>query len=209
MITLPVAPQFSTEIQQHRAATLGMWVFLATELMFFGPLFLGYGYGRLHLSDAFAAGSRETDVVLGTVNTGILLTSSFFVANAVDALERGAHRFAAIMLHAAIALGIAFLAIKGIEYSNDWQEGLFPGAGSALPKGEQYFFLLYFAMTGLHAAHLIIGIAILLAFAVALGRVADPVSLSARLRVAGLYWHFVDAVWIFLYPILYLVERSG
>lgn len=209
MITSPIAPQFTTEAQQQRAATFGMWVFLATELMFFGPLFLGYGYGRLHLSDAFAAGSRETDIALGTVNTAILLASSFFVANAVDALERGAARFATIMLHAAIALGIAFLAIKGIEYSSDWQEHLIPGPESALPEGEQFFFLIYFAMTGLHAMHLVVGIAVLLAFAATLGRITDPVSQSSRLRVAGLYWHFVDAIWIFLYPILYLVGRSG
>lgn len=200
----PVAHQFATAEQQGRAATLGMWVFLATELMFFGPLFFGYVYGRLHFPAAFAAASRETDVLLGTANTAILLTSSFFMANAVEASELGARRLARAMLLATAALGIAFLAVKGLEYRHEWEKHLFPGSGSVLESGGQFFFLLYFAMTGLHALHLAIGVAVVLVFASASGR-AKPESL----RIAGLYWHFVDAVWIVLYPILYLVGRSA
>lgn len=201
------ARQFASAEQQGRAATLGMWVFLATELMFFGPLFFGYAYGRLHFAAAFAAASRSTDIVLGTANTALLLTSSLFMATAVEALERRAVRLARIMLGATAALGLAFLAIKGGEYRHEWGERLFPGRGSILDAGGQFFFLLYFAMTGLHALHLAIGIGIVLVFAAALGR--GGLATPERLRVAGLYWHFVDAVWIFLYPILYLVGRSG
>lgn len=210
MSTAPtVAEQFVTAEQQGRAASLGMWVFLATELMFFGPLFFGYWYGRIHFPGAFGEASRHTEVWLGTANTAILLTSSLLMANAVEALELGATRLARILLLATAALGVAFLAIKGMEYRMEWQERLFPGHGSVLGTGGQLFFLLYFAMTAFHALHLTIGITLVLVFAVALGRRRAIAVNAERLRVVGLYWHFVDAVWIFLYPILYLVERAG
>lgn len=205
----PIAPQFVSAEQQGQAATLGMWVFLATELMFFGPLFFGYGYGRMHFPEAFAAASRHTEVLLGTANTAILLTSSLLMANAVEAMEFGRTRAARAFLFAVAILGIAFLAIKGIEYRHEWKEHLFPGQGSLLDPNGQFFFLLYFAMTGLHALHLLIGIGAALIFAVALSRDTSPLAEPARLKVAGLYWHFVDSVWIFLYPILYLVGRAS
>ncbi|MGE5470517.1 MAG: cytochrome c oxidase subunit 3 [Bacteroidota bacterium] len=205
----PVAPQFVAAWQQERAATLGMWVFLATELMFFGPLFFGYWYGRLHYPEAFAAASRHTDMVLGTINTAILLTSSLLMANAVEALEIGKARAARWILFAVAALGGAFLAVKGLEYRHEWTEHLFPGLGSRLDPGGQFFFLLYFAMTGLHALHLLIGVVIVLVFAIGLSRATSTLAEPERLKVAGLYWHFVDSVWIFLYPILYLVGRGG
>jgi len=205
----PVAPQFVAAWQQERAATLGMWVFLATELMFFGPLFFGYWYGRLHYPEAFAAASRHTDIVLGTANTAILLTSSLFMANAVEALELDRARVARTCLFAVAVLGIAFLAFKGLEYRHEWEEHVLPGRGSLLEPGGQLFFLLYLVMTGLHALHLLIGIAVVLVFAIALSRDTRVLAEPERLRIAGLYWHFVDSVWIFLYPILYLVGRGG
>lgn len=203
-----LSAQFASAEHQGKAATLGMWVFLATELMFFGPLFFGYWYGRLYFPEAFAAASRDTDILLGTANTAILLTSSFCMATAVEAAGLDANRLARRMLFATAALGIVFLAIKGFEYRQEWEAGLFPGQGSAPGSGGQYFFLLYFAMTGLHAVHLAIGIAVALVFAIAIRRETSPLADPGRLRVAGLYWHFVDVVWIFLYPILYLVGRS-
>lgn len=196
-----IEPQFVSAAQQRLAATLGMWVFLATEMVFFGPMFFGYWFGRSHFGTEFAMASRHTDFMLGTLNTGLLLTSSVLMANAVAASELRLHRLARWLLFGTAALGIAFLAIKGWEYHKEWEEGLFPGIGSALDGGEQLFFMLYFAMTALHALHLAIGICTVLTLSAS----AD----ARRLRVAGLYWHFVDAVWIFLYPLLYLVGRAG
>lgn len=208
------AGQFDSAQQQGEAATLGMWVFLATELMFFGPLFFGYVYGRPQYPDGFAAASRHTLILLGTLNTALLLTSSMLMAIAVEARRQGATRLAARLLLGVAALGIAFLVIKGIEYRHEWQEHLFPAAGFLFPQARhadaaRMFYFLYFATTGLHALHLTIGIVAVLMFAVALSRGATRFAGADRIEVAGLYWHFVDAIWIFLYPILYLVGRSA
>lgn len=208
------AEQFDSVAQQGEAATLGMWVFLATELMFFGPLFFGYTYGRTHFPEGFAAAGRHTEVMLGTINTAILLTSSLLMAIAVEARKAGATPLAARMLFLAATLGIAFLAIKGSEYRHEWQEHLFPGAGFAFPEQKhadaaRMFYFLYFGMTGLHALHLIVGIVMVLVFALGLSRGARRFAAPERIEIAGLYWHFVDVIWIFLYPILYLMGRSG
>lgn len=208
------AEQFDDAAQQEQAATFGMWVFLATELMFFGPLFFGYYYGRTHFPQGFAAASRHTEVMLGTINTAILLTSSLCMAIAVHARKFDANRLAQRMLLLTAALGIAFLAIKGTEYRHEWQEHLFPGAGFSFPEqrhapAAEIFYFLYFALTGLHALHLTIGIVAVSIFALALSRGARHFAAADRIEVLGLYWHFVDVVWIFLYPILYLVGRSG
>ncbi len=194
--------------QRAQAGTLGMWVFLATELMFFGPLFFGYWYGRLQFPEAFAAASRETDVVLGAANTTLLLTSSALMAAAVEAAQLGARRLAVRLLGATAALGVVFLIVKGAEYHHEWQAGLFPGDASVLVTGGRLFFLLYFAMTGVHALHLVIGITVVAAFAVT-GAGAKPRWGPGQLGLVGLYWHFVDALWIFLFPLLYLLGRSG
>jgi len=208
------AAQFDSAAQQEEAATLGIWVFLATELMFFGPLFFGYYYGRSHFPDGFAAASRHTEVMLGTINTAVLLTSSMLMAIAGEARKANATRLATRMLLLVAALGIAFLVIKGIEYRHEWQERLFPGAGFFFPEHQhaaaaRMFYFLYFGMTGLHALHLTIGIVMVLVFALGLSRGARRFANAERIEVAALYWHFVDAVWIFLYPILYLVGRSS
>lgn len=209
-----VAEQFDNATQQGEAATLGMWVFLATELMFFGPLFFGYFYGRMHFPEGFAAASRHTEVMLGTINTAILLTSSLLMALAVQTRNAGLTQATQRLLFGVAALGIAFIVIKGIEYRHEWQEHLFPGAGFAFPdkahaEAAQIFFYLYFAMTALHAMHLTIGIIMVVVFALALSRGARRFASAERLEVAGLYWHFIDVIWIFLYPILYLLGRSG
>jgi cytochrome c oxidase subunit 3 len=208
------AEQFDTAAQQEEAATLGMWVFIATELMFFGPLFFGYYYGRTHFPDGFAAASRHTEAVLGTINTGVLLTSSFLMATAVEARKAGASKRAMWMLFAVAVLGLAFLGIKGTEYFHEWQEHLFPGASFDFPEKNhadpaRMFYFLYFGLTGLHALHLTIGITMVLVFAIGLWRGAHRFAAPERLEVAALYWHFVDVIWIFLYPILYLVGRSS
>ncbi|MBP0588321.1 cytochrome c oxidase subunit 3 [Paraburkholderia sp. LEh10] len=208
------AEQFNSAAQQEEASMLGMWTFLATEVMFFGPLFFGYLYGRSHFPEGFAAASRYTDVTLGTINTAVLLTSSLLMAIAVQARKVGAVRLAARMLFFTAALGIVFLVIKGTEYWKEWHERLVPAAGFAFPEprhadAAQLFFFLYFGMTGLHALHLIIGVVMVVGFALALARAERELAKPERIEVVGLYWHFVDIVWIFLYPLLYLVSRSS
>jgi cytochrome c oxidase subunit III len=190
---------------------LGMWVFLASEVLFFGGLFVAYLYGRTHWPDGWAAASRRTDVVLGTLNTALLLTSSAVVALAVACDEHPRRRrLVAGLLAATAALGLVFLAVKGVEWHADWRERLVPGPGFALDgvPGAPAFFALYFVMTGLHAVHMAVGVGVLAAFALARRRGRAWASAS-RIEVAALYWHFVDLVWIFLYPLLYLVSRHG
>ena len=192
------------------AGKLGMWIFLASEVLFFGGLFVAYLYGRTHWPLGWAAASRHTDVVLGTVNTALLLTSSAAVALALaceeDARQR---RWTARLLSLTAALGATFLVIKGFEWHAEWDEHLFPGPAFALDvAGAQEFFALYFVMTGLHAVHMIIGVAALAILA--RGRSRERAwARASHLEIAALYWHFVDLVWIFLYPLLYLVQRHG
>ena len=205
-VTLPVAK----ERADPDTGKLGMWIFLASEVLFFGGLFVAYLYGRTTWPQGWAAASRHTDVVLGTVNTAVLLTSSAIVALAVACEEDATRRrWTARLLWVTSALGTAFLVIKGIEWHADWQQHLVPGATFALNVvGAQQFFALYFVMTGPHAVHMIIGVGVLatLAHGRARGR---PWARAGHVEVAALYWHFVDLVWIFLYPLLYLVERHG
>jgi cytochrome c oxidase subunit III len=210
------AEQFDDVLQQTRAATIGMWVFLASEVLFFGALMFGYTVSRLEYPAAFAAASRRTDVVLGSINTAVLLTSSFGMALAVDACRRGQRRRGALCLVVTAALGALFLGIKGTEYVHDFQQHLLPGpsfrfpaaaADAGIADGAQLFFYLYFVMTGLHAVHLTIGIAAVLLVAAGLGLSRPAVNVNT-VETTGLYWHLVDIVWIFLYPLLYLVSRA-
>jgi cytochrome c oxidase subunit 3 len=189
---------------------LGMWIFIGSEVLFFGGLFVAYLYGRTHWPQGFAAAGRHTDVVLGTLNTGLLLTSSAVVALAVACSEHLAHRrFVARLLWLTAALGVAFLVVKGLEYRHEWQEALFPGPGFPVDvPGAQLFFVLYFLTTGLHAVHLVIGIAGIAALAWGSGH-ARHWAAPRHVDAMALYWHFVDVVWIFLYPLLYLVERHS
>jgi cytochrome c oxidase subunit 3 len=189
---------------------LGMWVFIGSELLFFGALLAAYLASRIHWPTGFAFASRHTHAVLGTVNTAILLSSSALIALAVACDRHHRHRrWTARLLWAVAALGFSFLAIKGYEYVLEWQEGLFPGPAFALPQpGAQLFFTLYFLTTGLHAVHLVCGMAAVAVFARAKAA-ARLWAKPQRLEAVALYWHFVDVVWIFLYPFLYLVERHS
>ncbi len=205
-----VAPPAAHEPVDPDTGKLGMWTFLASEVLFFGGLFIAYLYGRTTWPQGWAAASRHTDIVLGTVNTALLLTSSAVVALAVACEEHErTRRWTARLSWTTAALGTAFLAIKGVEWHADWAEHLVPGATFALDiAGAQQFFALYFVMTGLHAVHMIVGIGVLATLAH--GRSGGRARARAgHLEVAALYWHFVDLVWIFLYPLLYLVERHG
>jgi cytochrome c oxidase subunit 3 len=217
-VSTPVLePQFASHAQQDYARTFGMWVFLSSELLFFGPLLFGYLYLRMHEPLATGMASRHTDMLLGTVNTAVLLTSSFCMALAGHAAERGERRRAARLLALTALLGGAFLVIKGYEWHQEFGEHLFPGAGfrpddataPATLHGMELFFLLYFAATGLHALHLSIGIAACLWLGAALRRSPPRGPGNDSVELAGLYWHFVDVVWIVLYPLLYLTARAG
>ena len=203
---------FADMEQQRASATLGMWVFLVTEIMFFGGLFAAYLVYRTAHYDAWVIGSEHMNFWLGTINTVILLCSSLLVALAVHAVQVGQNRMCAIYLWIASAMGVAFLALKGIEYHAHFVEGAVPGALWKLavpdPRAVQMFFYIYFVMTGLHALHVTIGVALLavIGWHAARGRYS-PVYYSP-VHVSGLYWHFVDVVWIFLYPLLYLIAHK-
>jgi cytochrome c oxidase subunit III len=203
--------QFAAPGQQREAATLGMWVFLATELMFFAPLLFAYLYGRTHEGPGFAEASRHTHVWIGTANTAILLTSSLAMALAVRAAQLGQGRALALLLRITAALGLAFLALKGLEYRKEWQEGLVPvfhfAYGGPSPRGVELFYVLYFLMTGVHALHLTIGVCVVGWLSRRAARGAYGADDYNPVEVAGLYWHFVDSIWIFLYPMIYLLER--
>jgi cytochrome c oxidase subunit 3 len=204
------AEHFGSRQNQREAAELGIWVFLATELMFFGPLFLAYAAARLSYPDGFAAASRHTDLVIGTINTAVLLTSSLFMALGARSAQLGRRRTASLFLYVTALLGAVFLLLKAGEYFKEGQEHLVPWLDFRFEPGLAHaaslFYLLYFAMTGLHAIHLTIGIVMVSVFARRL-RSHSPASMRNQIEVGGLYWHFVDAIWVFLYPLLYLVER--
>jgi cytochrome c oxidase subunit 3 len=196
---------------RRETVTLGMWVFLATEVMFFGVLLFAYLRARLGDPQGFAAASHHTHTAIGSINTAILLTSSFFMALAADAASAEARRTARRWLLATALLGLVFIALKGVEYALEWRDGLVPGL-HFLHAGDrtlQLFFYLYFVTTGLHAVHLAIGIALLSVLAWKLGGADLAVPSNDAIEVAGLYWHFVDVVWIFLYPLFYLVDLHG
>src|SRR5882724_10214268 len=200
------AEHFESRARQREAAELGMWVFLGTELMFFGPLFLGYAYGRWAFPEGFAAASRHTDVVIGTLNTGVLLTSSLFMALGVRAAQLRQRRATMTYLLITAALGALFLILKGIEYRDEWREHLVPWLDFRFEPRHQraaaLFYFLYFAMTGLHAVHLSIGIAVMSVLALRV-RTQGLNTLRNPIEMGALYWHFVDGIWVFLYPMLY------
>lgn len=216
-LQVPLEEQFSSHAQQSLANTFGMWVFLASELLFFGPLLLGYFYVRVHFPHYSGMASRHTLMLAGTINTAVLLTGSLAVAVAGQAVRADRRRLAARLLAAAAVLGLVFLAIKGFEYYKEVGEHLFPGAGfrpvdahtAAELHGMELFFLMYFALTGLHALHLTIGIAACVVVALRLRHPPPKGAGEDAVELAGLYWHFVDVVWVLLYPLLYLVGRSG
>ncbi len=208
-----VAHQFEDAEQQHESATLGMWAFLVTEIMFFGGLVLGYAVYRMKFPEAFAAGSNELDVALGGGNTAILIGSSLTMALAVHAAQLGHRRKLVGFLVATMFFGAAFLGVKLIEYSAKFEHQLVPGAGfefhggGAAAQNVELFFSFYFAMTGMHAVHMIIGMGVLVWLVVMARRGRFSAAYNSPVEMFGLYWHFVDIVWIFLYPLLYLVSR--
>ena len=202
---------FATPEQQMDAATLGMWTFLITEVLFFGGMFAAYAVYRGMYPAAFASTSRYMDVVLGGTNTAVLICSSLTMALAVRAAQLSRQKHLIIFLIGTMFFGCIFLGIKWIEWHSKWEEQLVPGFNFRYDPQPQFahnaqiLFFLYFAMTGMHALHMIVGVGLLTFLLIqALRRVFNAVYF-APVEMIGLYWHFVDIVWIFLFPLLYLI----
>jgi len=209
-----LAHHFDDLAQQKDAATLGMWVFLATEVLFFGGLFAAYSVYRGWYPEAFGAASHSLDITLGAVNTAVLITSSLTMALAVHAAETGERRLLVLFLVATMALGAVFLGIKAVEYAAKFAEHHVPGPSfhfeeEALSRNAQIFFSLYFVMTGLHALHMVIGLGIMTWMLVWAWNGTITKEYASPIEISGLYWHFVDIVWIFLFPLLYLIGRHA
>jgi cytochrome c oxidase subunit III len=210
-----VAHQFDDVEQQFEASRLGMWIFLATEVLFFGGLFTGYAYYRTAYPEAFAVGSSHLHVVLGTTNTALLLLSSFTVVSAVHFAQLNRRMAVVGLLAATFVLGAAFLGIKAVEYAEEISARHVPGENFSLdeartanvdPRHVELFFSFYFGMTGLHAAHMIIGLAAVATLAVLTYKGRFHAEYYTPIEITGLYWHFVDIVWVFLFPLLYLIR---
>jgi cytochrome c oxidase subunit 3 len=208
-----LAHHFDNLAQQKEASTLGMWVFLVTEVLFFGGLFLTYMIYRSWYPDAFAAASHELDVTLGTINTAVLIGSSLTMALAVHAAQTGERKLLMIFLVATMVLGVIFLGIKSVEYYEKFTQHHVPGPGFQFEaeyfRNAQLFFSLYFIMTGLHAVHMIIGLGIMTWMLVWSWNGTITADYASPIEISGLYWHFVDIVWIFLFPLLYLIGRHA
>jgi len=202
-------PPWKELARQKEGATFGIWVFLASELLYFGSLLLLYTAYRSANPDAFIAAGRETDIWYGTVNTAVLMTSSLTMAVGAQAAEADMRRLAIWCLTATVVFGLMFLAFKGFEYEEDIEKNLVPGANFALKEpAAQIFFALYWIMTAIHAIHLSIGLGLVgrLALFGAMQRV--HLRENPQVEVTALYWHLVDVIWIILYPLIYLMGRS-
>jgi len=206
-----VAHHFDSAEQQFDAAVLGTWIFLVTEIMFFSGMFMAYSLYRAKYPEVFIEGSHHLDIRLGTINTAVLIASSYTMVLAVYNAQLGRIRRLLGFLAATMGLGTVFLVIKGFEYHHKYVDGLVPGPlfTYAGPNADhlELFFSVYFAMTGLHALHMIIGIGLLAWIATSAMRGRYNTAYFTPVECTGLYWHFVDLVWIFLFPLLYLLGR--
>jgi cytochrome c oxidase subunit 3 len=212
-----LAHQFEDLEQQHEADALGIWLFLVTEIMFFGVLFAAYAIYRWLYFAAFQGGSHILDIRLGAANTIVLLASSLTMALSVRSAQTGNRRALVLFLVATMILGGIFLGVKAYEYDQKFVEHVVPSLDWA-PEGQtlarlapgglehaQIYFFFYFAMTGLHALHMVIGMGLLLWLVLRARKGSFTPHYFAPVEVVGLYWHFVDIVWIFLFPLLYLI----
>jgi cytochrome c oxidase subunit 3 len=214
--TLALREQFNTEEQQKDASTLGMWVFLITEIMFFGGMFLAYTIYRTTFPVVFALASSSLNLPIGATNTCVLLLSSFTMVMAVRAAQLGQKRMVIFFLIFTMLFGFAFLGIKAYEWTEKFEEHHVPAQASFHLDGvtgpdqqghAKLFFSLYFAMTGLHALHMVVGVGILSFIILKTVRGTYSTKYYTPVDIAGLYWHFVDVVWIFLFPLFYLIDR--
>ncbi len=207
-----VLSHFQTAGQQQEAAKLGMWIFLVTEILFFSGLFLAYSVFRSLHPEMFLAAHKHLSVPLGGTNTVVLISSSLTMALAVRAAQVGDRRTLVLLLAVTIGFAFVFLGIKGVEYAHKFHEGLLPGRfyhpehGLVIPGKPHLFFGIYFMLTGLHGLHVIIGIGVLSWILRRAARGDFSPEYSTPVENVGLYWHLVDLVWIFLFPLLYLVR---
>jgi cytochrome c oxidase subunit 3 len=206
---LALREQFNNPEQQRDTATVGMWVFIITEVMLFGGLFTAFAVYRLYYYQAFTQASGEMDLWTGAINTTVLICSSLTMALAVRSAELGRRWRLALCLTLTMALGLLFLSIKGMEYYRHYQHHKVPGvwfvtSGGPLADREELFFVFYFFMTGLHAFHMVVGLGLLSVLLVraVLGTFSD--TYHTPVDLFGLYWHFVDMVWVFLFAIFYV-----
>lgn len=189
------------------SARLGMWLFILSELLLFGGMFILYSAYRYKNPVDFHHASRELEVILGTFNTIILLTSSLSMAASVSAIQRGQRKLSMVLLMATMALGLLFLVNKGFEWGTKIEHGIYPNAPTLLAraKGEILFFGLYYVMTGLHGLHVLVGVCVLCGMLMLIAKHKISQMRFVPLENAGLYWHLVDIIWIFLYPLFYLI----
>jgi len=204
--------QFETIEQQQESYIVGMWSFLVTEVMFFGGLFLVYVLYRWKFTETWTAMAGELNWQLGGINTAVLLLSSFFVAMAVHCAQKKRERAQMVWLSGTILCAFGFLVIKYFEYTDKFSHNLFPDWSFVAPAGieegpARLFMSLYFAMTGLHGVHVAIGILVFIALMVMTKMKVPAISDYVPTEMVGLYWHFVDLVWIFLYPLFYLIPK--
>ncbi|MGE0547152.1 MAG: cytochrome c oxidase subunit 3 family protein [Kofleriaceae bacterium] len=203
-------PIYADRRAREHALHLGMWVFLGSETLLFAGLFGLYSAYRAWYPDAFANGVAHNHAAIGTANTLVLIVSSFLVAWSIHALRGGRRRVSMFALAGAITLGLTFLGLKTLEYSEHLAVGIAPGAyyssTEVTQPGSQMFFTLYFVMTGLHAIHVIAGLSLLVWLIIRVARHRTTAEHHVELELSGLYWHLVDVVWIFLWPLLYLLR---
>lgn len=204
--------QFDDIEQQRDAAYTGMWLFLSTEVLFFGAVFFSYILYRGMYYDAFVEGSRRLSVFLGGLNTGVLLCSSLFMALAVHAAQRSRTNQLVIYLILTEIVGAVFLGIKFLEYYDHYKEHLVPGLDFGYvgdnAAAVKLFMVFYFILTGMHAVHMLIGLGVLSTLAVLATKGKFSDGAYDPVDIGGLYWHFVDIVWVFIFPLLYLVKRT-
>jgi cytochrome c oxidase subunit 3 len=200
--------QFGTPEQQRETVTVGMWIFLATEVMFFGGLFAAFAVYRMYYTRGFDEGSADMNILLGSINTAVLITSSLTIALAIRSAAMGREVRAYVLLLATALIGLVFLGIKFTEYYQHYQMHKAPGVWFESDKPEagaiELFYVFYFAMTGLHAVHMTIGIALVAVFAFRTAAGSFNAEYHTPLEALGLYWHFVDVVWVFLFAIFYI-----
>jgi cytochrome c oxidase subunit 3 len=196
------------EVRDATGARLGMWLFILSELLLFGGLFILYSAYRYKNPVDFHHASRELDVILGTLNTIILLTSSLSMASSISALQRGERTLSMVLQMITIALGFLFLINKGFEWGSKIEHGIYPNGPALLAraKGEILFFGLYYVMTGLHGLHVLVGVCVLLGMLILVSKGKIRSTHVTPLENSGLYWHLVDVIWIFLYPLFYLIS---
>ncbi len=208
--------QFDTPMQQFDTAKLGMWAFLAQELLFFGGLFVAYGVFRSWYPEAFSAGSHQLDRFMGGLNTVVLLFSSLTAALAVRSAQVNDKKRTGLLLLVTIGCAFIFLIVKYFEYAHKFESGLLPGRhffpvwehvhATHFPDHTSSFFSVYFMMTGLHGLHVVVGIGVLIWIFVRNQKGEFSNEYFTPVDVAALYWHLVDLIWIYLFPLLYLID---